>query len=209
MPPVCQYDHFTVWSYQDIRDHPILLIRASDGMGLCVIFGTTREHLRLGLQYTPGNGFDAALELARNVPSRTVFMHPQTAQPIPCFIKPDDFPEPFLGLVSPHPDLPIFDKPSLCICPNFLSSRRVEPVQLSSGGIPYLFKSSHWNGNSLQNLQEEVKNYVRLCDSTYILPVRGLVRCHDWSFEISHSGAPNPVQRRTILWSAFYVVVPQ
>lgn len=112
MPPAYEFDHFTIWYWEVIADRPTLLIRTSDGLGLCIIFGSRGEHMDMAIGYESGNGFDAILQVARNVPSRTIFIQPQTREPIPCFVDPVDLSKLSLGLMSPHPGLPIFDKPS-------------------------------------------------------------------------------------------------
>lgn len=108
-------------------------------------------------------------------------------------------PAPFLKLNSPHSIIPLFDKPNLdfvnitpLLANVFLCISVVQLKDISDE--LYICKSCHFNSGLLQ-LQQELDNYVKLRHSPYILPLRGLVRCDDWSIEFSDSGVPNPVQR--------------
>lgn len=200
MPPLKETDDFSILQLILTQDRSIVLLKTMDGLGVCVVFENQRYN-PLGVAYRLGepNGFDAAVQYARNISSRSVFIHPHTMELIPWTVQPEDHPESFPGILSPHLDLPIFDKPNLrfieTLRENLSSKTKVSVVQLGDGSDDlYVFKSCH-SSSHISLLQDEADNYIKLRDSPYILPIRGLVRCDEWSIEFNDSNVPIAVQK--------------
>lgn len=81
-----QTDDLSIVGFHYAERRSMALVRTSDGLGVCVLY-TNQRDIPTGQAYALGepNGFDAAIQHARTVPSRTVIIHHDTMEPTRTF----------------------------------------------------------------------------------------------------------------------------